>query len=140
MDSYTLARRKAHAALLDAFDRAGIPRDYCVIPHQDNHERLLVAGEYEVRWLDDYQSYQRAVVHFDDDLVGAVVGDDIHRVVESRDFYGEDYGFERPFSFELPFDLTEIEQAHGQAWRELPKAPLRKRRKPHIPKVIGGVS
>lgn len=139
MDAITITRRKAHAAILDAFERAGIPRDYVVLPHPDDYEQLLVLGEREVRWCDERQSRRRAAVCFDSSLTGAVVGDSIHRAVDSEAFYAEDCGIEHPYSFDLPFDLTETEQTHGQAWRELPMVPLRKRRRVFKAKVTGSL-
>jgi hypothetical protein len=135
MDSYTIIQRRARAALEDAFQRTGIPLDFVVLPHQDDHEQLMVAGPMEVRWVRDDWSYCIATIHMDTELTGPVCGDHMYRISESDAFIPEGYGIERPYRFELNFDLTDIERLHRQAWESLPKAKF-KRRRVFQPKVI----
>ena len=115
-------RRKAQAALVDAFNQAGLPADWLVLPFADDTELLLVVDDREVRWLGGPEGPRRAVVIFESPFEGVVVGDNIHAVVESRDFMGEDFGFERPFAFELPFDIGDHPEI--EAWRQMPARKL----------------
>ena len=139
MDSFTLARRMARAALEVASQGAGIPMDYIVFPHQDDHERLLVVSDWEVRWVDDTLTRVIAEIYLQEPLAGVVQGKDLYWISTSRDFYPDDYGFERPYRFEIPFDLTDIYEREGKGWETLPKAPMRKRRRPRQFKVIGSL-
>lgn len=133
MDPFTIARRRARAALEDAVQRVGIPMDYIVFPHQDDHEQLRVEWPHLVRWLEDDNSI--ALIYFDTELTGMVSGDDLHRISLSADFYADDFGFEHPYRFELPFDITDIEPMHRQSWETLPKAKLPRRKRFLQPKV-----
>lgn len=118
-------RRKARAALADAFNQAGLPADWLVLPFADDPELLLVVDDREVRWIDRAEGPRRAAVVFERPFEGVVVGDNIHRVVESSDFMGEDFGFERPFTFELPFDIGDHPEI--EAWRQIPARKLPRR-------------
>lgn len=135
-DDFTFARRKAYAALDQALSGAGIPGDYLILPHQDDHNQLQVVSDNEIRWQYADNGLIRATVYFFEDLTGEIQGHDIHNVTESRDFYAEDYGFDRPFQFALPFDLTDVSKADLSAWRELPKVTLKRSARPFQPKVI----
>lgn len=138
MNPNTVFRRRARAALQDAFQRAGIPLDFVLLPHQDDHERLLVVSEYETRWLRNNQTCL-AYLYMQSDLTGVVCGDNMLRISDSDAFDPEDYGFGRPFRFELPFDINDIEQTHRREWEELPKATFPRMRKQYTPKVIGSL-
>jgi hypothetical protein len=122
---FTYVRRVARAALEHALDMAGIPADYVVLPHQDDHERLIVVSEQEVRWVDDRQSYRRAEIWFTDTYIGRVHIPSTHRLTNSRDFNPEDYGLAK--AAHLPFDITDIAERHEAGWQHLPKAALRQR-------------
>ena len=135
MRDFKVARRMARAGLFDAFTRAGIPADYLTLPHQDDHIQLLVVSDSEVRWVDDRQIYRKAEIYIEGDG-GFVCGEDMYRISDSRDFFPDDYGFHRPFTFELPFDLTDIAEAERDAWESLPLAKLPKRPPPFVPRYI----
>ena len=136
MDNFTLVRRKARAALEQAIINAGIPMDFVVLPHQDDHDRLLVVSDWEIRWIDDSNTRRIAEIYLQTELTGVVQGQDLYWISNSREFHPDDYGFERPYSFELPFDITDIYEKEGAGWETLPKAPMRKRKRPRKFKVI----
>jgi len=140
MDSFTLARRKARAALEQAFITAGIPMDYIVLPHQDDHDRLLVVSDWEIRWIDDSNTRRIAEIFLQSPLTGVVQGQDLYWISNSREFDPTDYGFDRPYCFDLPFDLTDIHETEGNSWETLPKASMRKRKRPQVFKIIGGMN
>jgi hypothetical protein len=136
MTPSTIARRRARAALQEAFQYAGVPLDYIVFPHQDDHVRLLVFSELEVHWVRDNWSPAIAYICMEPDFTGVVCGDDMYRLSSSDAFDPEDYGFDRPYRFELPFDISDIEQARRKEWEDLPKAVLPRIKRQFKPKVI----
>jgi hypothetical protein len=133
---YKIVRRMARAALEQAVRDAGIPLDYFVFPHQDHPKELWVIGEKEVWWMHDDNHTVRAKVYFDDGYAGAVVGEQVYEIVNSREFYPEDYGLDSRLPFDLKFDITDLATRESSAWESLPLAKLRKQPRVHAPTVV----
>ena len=136
MDSFTYTRRKARAALQLTFSDAGIPGDFIVLPHQDDYERLEVVSEGEVRWIADFKSTIIATAWFFDEFTGNAEVEDMSLISESREYYPDAYGFRRGHRVNLAFDLTGTPPETLEAWRALPRAPIRRRGSKREIKVI----
>jgi hypothetical protein len=134
MRDYKVIRRMARAALEQAISNAGVPKDYVILPHQDDPKLLWVTGETEVRWMESDNIRERATIYFDEDYVGVVAGKSVYVLSDSEHYYPDDYGLDHRLPFELPFDISDLAVNEMAAWESLPLAKIRRPRA-QIPRV-----